>query len=302
MPGLSPASPGSSSDLFPAEVGLPPQPLFPMNINQQLFPIARRPAFLFRALFVPIGILASSLVASAQLKPAVAPPVFNPKSGEYGTALNVTITSATVGASIRYTTDFTTPTETHGTLYSGPIHITATTTFRAIAFKAGFRDSQLRAAGYVIGPNFDISIDPQSRTIMAGQSTTFTVTVTPKFGFHGDVDLTFFDPPPGITGTFNPSTIVGGSGTSTFTIKTDIRASGTYSDFYVEGESGGSAALTHAVAFALGVTPPPWVPGISYPAGVQVTYDGHTYYSLQANFSDAAHPPPTLPSVWNFNF
>ncbi|HZP59151.1 MAG TPA: chitobiase/beta-hexosaminidase C-terminal domain-containing protein [Opitutaceae bacterium] len=270
-----------------------------MNINQQLFPIARRPAFLLRALFATFGVLASALVASAQLKPAVAPPVFNPKSGEYGTALNVTIISTTAGASIRYTTDFTTPTETHGTLYSGPIHITATTAFRAIAFKAGFRDSQLRAASYVIGPNFDLSIDPQSRTLMAGQSTTFTVTVTPKFGFHGDVDLTFFDPPPGINGTFNPSTIVGGSGSSTFTIKTDIRASGTYSDFYVEG---GSGNLFHAVAFALGVTPPPWAPGISYPAGVQVTYDGHTYYSLQANFSDAAHPPPTLPAVWNFNF
>jgi len=272
-----------------------------MNTNQQLM-ITRRPAFLARAFLVVAGFLLSALTASAQIAAQVAPPVFSPKSGEYGTALNVTITSATSGASIRYTTDFTMPTETHGTLYSGAIHITATTTFRAIAFKAGFRDSQFRAAGYVIGPNFDISIDPQSRTIMAGQSTTFTVTVTPKFGFHGDVDLIFASTPRGISGTFNPPTIVGGSGKSTFTIKTNILASSTYSDFYVEGESGNSAGLTHAVAFALAVTPPPWAPGISYPAGVQVTYDGHTYYSLQASFSDAAHPPPTLPAVWNFNF
>lgn len=270
--------------------------------TNQLFLISR-PAFAIRALFVVIGVFVSALVASAQLKPAVAPPVFHPKSGEYAAALSVSITCATPGASIRYTTDGkTTPTETVGAVYSGPIHITATTFFRAIAYKAGFRDSPLRAASYVIGPNYDITIDPQSRTIVAGQSTTFTVTITPKFGFHGDVDLSFDTTAAGLTGSFNPVTIVGGSGTSTFTLKTTILASGTYSDFYVLGESGNSAALTHAVPFALGVTPPPWTPGVSYPAGVQVTYGGHTYFSLQANFSDAAHPPPTLPAVWNFNF
>ncbi len=269
-----------------------------MNTHQHHLAF-RRPALSARALFVATGILFSSLTASAQIAAQVAPPAFNPPSGEYGSALSVTMASATAGASIRYTTDGSTPTETHGTIYSGSIHVAATTFFRAIAYKAGLRDSQLRAASYVIGPNFDLSIDPPSRTLMAGQSTTFTVTVTPKFGFHGNVDLVFFDPPPGTTGSFKPATITGGSGTSTFTIKTDIRASGTYSNFYVEGESG---SLFHAVSFALGVTPPPWAPGISYPAGVQVTYDGHTYYSLQANFSDAAHPPPTLPAVWNFNF
>jgi hypothetical protein len=252
-----------------------------------------------RALFVVAALFFSALSASAQLAPQVAAPVFSPKSGEYGTALSVSITTATSKASIRYTTNGQSPTETVGTLYSGPVSIAGTTQFRAIAFKSGLRDSQLRFASYVIGPNFSLSIGPASRTLIAGQSTTFTVTVTPLFGFHDAVDLSFFDPPPGVTATFTPSSIAGGSGTSTMTVKTNILASGTYSDFFVEGET---ATLSHAEAFALGVEPPPWAPGISYPAGIQVTYQGHTYFSLQASVSQAAYPPPTLPLVWNFNF
>lgn len=262
--------------------------------------LCRSALFRGRTLFVVAGIFLSALTAAAQLPPMVAAPTFNPKSGEYGTALSVSIASTTPGASFRFTTDGrTTPTKTVGTLYSGPVGITATTQFRAIAFKSGLRDSPVRFASYVIGPNFSLSISPFSRSLIAGQSTTFTVTVTPLFGFHDTVNLVFFDPPPGITATFNPASIAGGSGTSTLTIQTNLLASGTYSDFYVEGET---ATILHAEALALGVDPPPWAPGISYPAGVQVTYQGHTYYALQASFSYAAYPPPSLPQVWNFNF
>jgi len=44
----------------------------------------------------------------------------------------------TVGATIRYTTDGSAPTATHGTVYSGPITISATTTLRAQAFESGY--------------------------------------------------------------------------------------------------------------------------------------------------------------------
>ncbi|HTB80291.1 MAG TPA: chitobiase/beta-hexosaminidase C-terminal domain-containing protein, partial [Opitutaceae bacterium] len=72
--------------------------------------------------------------------PAAAP-VFSPAGGTYSTAQMVTITSSTGGASIRYTTNGTAPTETNGTLYSAPVNISATTTLQAIAYESGFTDS-----------------------------------------------------------------------------------------------------------------------------------------------------------------
>jgi hypothetical protein len=47
----------------------------------------------------------------------------------------VTLSSATSGATIRYTTDGSLPSRTHGTVYSSAVSIGATTTLRAIAYK-----------------------------------------------------------------------------------------------------------------------------------------------------------------------
>ncbi|HTQ31542.1 MAG TPA: choice-of-anchor tandem repeat GloVer-containing protein [Opitutaceae bacterium] len=79
-------------------------------------------------------------------------PVFSPAAGTYTSTQTVTITSATSGASIRYTTDGSTPTETHGTLYSGAISISATTTLSAIAYKSGSFDSPVTSGTYTISP------------------------------------------------------------------------------------------------------------------------------------------------------
>ena len=57
---------------------------------------------------------------------AVAAPTFSPAAGTYTSAQTVTISTTTSGASIRYTTDGSTPSETAGTLYSGPITVSST--------------------------------------------------------------------------------------------------------------------------------------------------------------------------------
>ncbi len=80
----------------------------------------------------------------------VAAPVFSPAPGTYSSTQSVTITSATGGASIRYTTDGSAPSETAGTLYSGPVSISSTTTLEAIAFEAGMSDSTVTSGNYVI--------------------------------------------------------------------------------------------------------------------------------------------------------
>jgi len=67
----------------------------------------------------------------------VLPLAFSPAHGFFSAPFNLTIATATVGADIRYTTDGSQPTETHGTLYSGPIPISGTTVVRAAGFKAG---------------------------------------------------------------------------------------------------------------------------------------------------------------------
>jgi len=87
-----------------------------------------------------------SLVVEAQ---AVAP-AFSPAGGSYSSTQAVTMSSSTSGATIRYTTDGSTPTETHGTVYSTAVSISSTTTLKAIAYKSGYADSSIASATYTI--------------------------------------------------------------------------------------------------------------------------------------------------------
>lgn len=59
-------------------------------------------------------------------------PTFSPVGGTYTSAQSVTISSATSGATIHYTTDGTTPTSS-STTYSSAISVSSTTTIKAIA-------------------------------------------------------------------------------------------------------------------------------------------------------------------------
>ncbi len=83
--------------------------------------------------------------------PGAAAPSFYPAVGTYARAQTVTINSATSGATIRYTTDGSTPTKTNGTAYAGtPVNISATTTLKAIASATGFADSTASGGLYII--------------------------------------------------------------------------------------------------------------------------------------------------------
>ena len=81
----------------------------------------------------------------------VAAPVFDPDPAPgtyYETAQNVTITSSTPGASIYYTTDGSTPSES-STPYTVPISVSTATTIKARAYATGYLPSDIVTERYI---------------------------------------------------------------------------------------------------------------------------------------------------------
>jgi Chitobiase/beta-hexosaminidase C-terminal domain/Fn3 associated len=128
-----------------------------------------------KAIAYESGFTDSAITSGTYIFPQAAAPVFSPAPGNYSSALSVTMTSTTSGASIRYTTNGGAPTETVGTLYSGPVNISPPTTLRAIAYKSGFADSAITSGTYTFQlPPTITSFTPT--TIGEGMAVTITGT------------------------------------------------------------------------------------------------------------------------------
>ena len=164
--------------------------------------------------------------------PPVAAPSFNPVGGTYATTQNVTITSATSGATIRYTTNGTTPTSTVGTVYSAPVAISATSTLQAIAYKSGMTDSTITSATYTIGGT--LTFEGESLTFGASSGQTWR-TSTDANGSGGAI--AFFD-----------STATG----NTVTLVTPSVAAGTYQVSVVTKTANNRGTYQLAIAPSLG--------------------------------------------------
>ena len=74
---------------------------------------------------------------------------FSHDRGFYDASFSLVITSATAGATIRYTTNGSVPTLANGFTYVNPVPITNTTTLRAAAFKSGLVPSDVDTETYV---------------------------------------------------------------------------------------------------------------------------------------------------------
>jgi hypothetical protein len=79
----------------------------------------------------------------------VADTKFSYDRGFYDGPFSVAITTETQVATIRYTTDGSTPAETYGTIYTAPIPISATTCLRAAAFKPGCKSTNVDTHTYI---------------------------------------------------------------------------------------------------------------------------------------------------------
>jgi hypothetical protein len=79
----------------------------------------------------------------------VEPVAFDVPHGFHDAPFDVALSTITPGATIRYTTDGSEPTESEGTVYAAPIGVTTTTAISAVAYKAGLSMSPSTTQTYI---------------------------------------------------------------------------------------------------------------------------------------------------------
>lgn len=190
---------------------------------------------------------------------AVAAPTFSPAPGTFSSSQSVTISDTTPNSVIYYTTDGTSPaTSTSALQYSAPITVTSTETIQAIAAAAGFANSAIVSGTYTINssasPDFQVSVNPTSLTIVAGQTGTATFTVTPLNGFNSTVTFTCTGLPAEASCTFNPTSVTpsGSAVSSTLTVSTTAASAALHSPLPISLRPS-YAFLFPALAMILGI-------------------------------------------------
>ncbi|WP_407399870.1 SUMF1/EgtB/PvdO family nonheme iron enzyme [Treponema sp.] len=150
--------------------------------------ILKRVAGVAIAAVLALGMLGCSsgsnddpVLPPASNKENVATTAFSVASGDVASGTSVTITCATEGAKIYYTTDGSAPTAS-STEYTAAISITESVTIKAIAVKDGMNDSAVASASYTIkaASNKETVATP-AFSIASGEvvsGTTVTITCT----------------------------------------------------------------------------------------------------------------------------
>ena len=166
--------------------------------------------------------IASAAYTLSSSLPSVTAPTFSPAAGSYSSVQLVSISDATPGGIIHYTTNGSTPAAS-STAYTGPITVSSTETLQAIAVSTGGASSAVAAAAYTItsSPNFLLAASTSSLAVTPGGQGTVTLTVTPQNGFDSPVILAC-SAPSWATCSFEESTVTpaGGAATTQLTIST----------------------------------------------------------------------------------
>lgn|GEM_PF-1391537 len=128
-----------------------------------------------KAVAVKTGFTNSSVTSGLySINGSVADVTFSPSGGQKTGSINVTLTTATQGATIRYTLDGSSATANSPT-YNGMFPVASNTTVRAIATKDGFANSTERSVTYSFKlPNPQISVATGSYA--TAQAVTLSVT------------------------------------------------------------------------------------------------------------------------------
>ena len=212
--------------------------------------------------------------------PGAATPSFSPAAGTYSSAQTVTISDATSGATIYYTTNGTSPT-TSSAVYSGPITVSSSETVEAIATASGFSTSAVASAAYTISmptaatPTFS----PAAGTYTSAQTVTISDTTSGAkiyFTTNGTTPTTsstLYSGPITVSASESIEAIAAATGYTTSAVATaaytisssgggtdilDINAAGPTVGSYVADEDfvGGAASDTTATINTAGVTNP----------------------------------------------
>ena len=202
-----------------------------------------------------------SAVASAAftISPPAATPTFSVAAGTYTSVQTVTISDATAGAIIYYTTNGTAPT-TSSTVYSGPITVSSTETLEAIATVSGYTQSNTAVAAYTI--NLPLAAPP---TFAPGGGT-----------YTSSQTVTISDATPGANIYFTTNGTTPTTSSSVYSSPIAVSSTGTIKAFVVA--SGYNPSAVSTVTYT--ITPPATAPTFS-PAG-------GTYTSAQTvTISDA---------------
>ena len=253
------------------------------------YPVSNKPvgSYVYRADLTNAYGTTSSANLSVTVQPAtvetVATPTFSPAGGTYTAVQNVTLSCATAGATIRYTTNGTEPTASSAQ-YTGAISVAVTSTLKAKAFKSGMNDSATASATYTINGTVETVaapvFSPAGGTYAAAQSVTLssaTAGAAIRYTTNGSEPTASSAQ---YTGAINVA--------ATTTIKAKAF------------KSGMNDSATTSATYTINTVgqPGPWAVGTAYKAGDLVTYGGKTYKCLQPHTALAGWEPPNVPALW----
>ncbi len=195
----------------------------------------------------------STPIITVTVKSTTAAPTFTPASGNFTSAQSISLTSATPGATIRYTVNGDAPTSTTGTLYTAPFSITASSTVKAIAYATNLNDSPVTKGIYTL------LIAPNNLTTPTSQTVNALSTVTLNASAAGSPTPTYLWQVSTDTGTLwtNLSSLPPYSGATspTLTITSIPATFNGYQYRYIATNTSGSAT-SNAATLIIAVAPP----------------------------------------------
>ncbi len=133
----------------------------------------------------------ATIKAGFKLQPKTATPTISPSGGVYQNDVTVSISCATSGATIHYTTDNTTPT-TGSPEYTGSFKLTSDAVVRALAVANSHRSSSEASVSYTVNQPPTISITSPTDGDVVGGSVSFQVDPSDPDGVVDKVEFERF--------------------------------------------------------------------------------------------------------------
>jgi C1A family cysteine protease len=124
-----------------------PEPYFEFqaeSLNGKIYVMGGRMTYSSSSSYSP-----NVLEFTPSVSEVVSAPAFSIKGGTYTSIQSITLSCATEGATIRYTTDGSIPTST-SEIYTGPITVAGSKIIKAYAQKAGMTDSNISVSSYLL--------------------------------------------------------------------------------------------------------------------------------------------------------